>query len=174
MSNIFQKPPSNYLYQVGIANLLDLSAETILLNGPQANGIFESITIPSNAMVSDGQKTVIELYGITNNPNANATIRSRIGSDVIFNAIRGNAASARFMIRQYILRRGVTLAEIYSEIYFDIPSSTNPALVTGEFCFSLFGALNGIDFSQAMEMSYDVTLAAGDSFTLANTHASII
>lgn len=56
MSSIIQKPPNNYQYYVGQANLVDFEDTVVQINGPVANGLLQDLTIPGNTFVYNAQK----------------------------------------------------------------------------------------------------------------------
>lgn len=64
MSNIFQKPPQNYNYIIGLANSVDYESTPVIQNGVVTNQPLQDIVIPGNAFARDGQKAIVVGYGI--------------------------------------------------------------------------------------------------------------
>jgi len=64
MSNIFQKPPQNYNYVVGLANSIDFESTPVIQSGVVSNQPLQDVVIPGNAFVRDGQKVIVCAYGI--------------------------------------------------------------------------------------------------------------
>ena len=55
MGTIFQKPPNNYQYLVGIENLVDYQTGSVSVSGPIAPGNLHLLNAPANVLVQDGQ-----------------------------------------------------------------------------------------------------------------------
>lgn len=60
---IFQKPPFNYQYQVGIANLVDYEFDPISLVAPVTDGLLQNVVIPGRTFVQNGQRAQVNAYG---------------------------------------------------------------------------------------------------------------
>lgn len=79
MSTIFQKPPQNYQYYVGLGNLVDYDTTVVNRTGPVTNGNLQSLTIPGNTLVQAGQKVNLSAQGSYNSvtvaaANINVTV----------------------------------------------------------------------------------------------------
>lgn len=63
MSLIFQKPPFNYQYKVGISNQVDYRLDPIVATGVVAGANLHDLIVPARALVQDGQKLFITAFG---------------------------------------------------------------------------------------------------------------
>lgn len=63
LSLIFQKPPFNYQYQVGLANLVDYAVAPVTVNGPVVNGLLQSLTVKARTFAQDGQNLSVIATG---------------------------------------------------------------------------------------------------------------
>lgn len=78
MSSPFQKPPFNYVYQVGLANAIDYNDNEIVVNGVAPETLVHVLTIPGQVLVNRGQRLDVVALGRQTGAAATKTLRLRL------------------------------------------------------------------------------------------------
>jgi len=110
MSQVFQKPPFNYQYLVGLANSVDFESAPVTQSGVVVNAPLQDLIIPRNAFAQDGQKLIVGGYGRLTTPTVLGQISIAING--VLAAISNSAPSVTEFAWRYdleLLRQGADL-----------------------------------------------------------------
>lgn len=116
MSSIFQKPPNNYQYQIGVPNYVDYNTtpQAVVGAGVQSVG---NLVWPANVFVQEGQRLVARwsgtVAGVVNNRSFATRIDSVTIMSVLFNTTEmPGGANAGFYYETELTRIGTNLEMI--------------------------------------------------------------
>jgi hypothetical protein len=141
LSNIFQKPPQNYLYQVGLANLVDYEFTDAIVNFPAANVPMHNVVIPANTLVQDGQMVYVYsefLVGAHAVSTVTITARQNTSNFAVL-AMAANAAAHAAEMEIRIIRRGANSIDIITKAWFNHQQGNNAILIVTHGCHSSLG-----------------------------------
>jgi len=160
MSVISQKPPKNYLYQVGLGNLIDFAVVVATQTAPVTNGNLQSVTVPGSSFFQDGQKVSIVAYGNSTAHGASSiTWNLLLNGVTIFSATIGSNGNARgFAGRFECIRRNVSTLIFNGELEFNI--ETAAAAIAGTIQGTV-RVLTGLDLTTDSVFQVQVTDGAG-------------
>jgi len=175
MSNIFQQPPYDYDYKVGLASILDSFVQNTSITGAQTNLVYYTLNVPENVLVRDGQLIHLRATGIIANATGNLSVRMQVNGVPVINGTKGAAAgTSEYLLESFIYRRNANSFKSVNKIWFGIiNNSSTPGAIT-----PVVNALN-ITPTQSnallpFTLTLDLTQVAGDSFNHQLTHAVVI
>lgn len=171
MSFIYQKPPNNYVYVVGQANIVDVRDDPVTQSGVVADQPLHTVTIPGNVFVQS-QKAIVTSVGLLTAPVALIQVFARLnGSQIFATNSPINAVQAGFKIDIEIFRQGNNLLFYCSSqmnILISNSSFTNLAPNLSRQSISSFNFLNAITLDFRIN-----TTNAGASLTQEMTWISV-
>jgi hypothetical protein len=160
MSVISQKPPKNYLYQVGLGNLIDFAVVAASQTAPVTNGNLQSVTVPGQSFFQDGQKvSILALGNSTAHGASSITWNLLLNGVVIFTGTIGANGNTRgFVGRFEFLRRNVTTLLFNGQIEFNMETAVSAIVGTIQ---GTTRVLTGLDLTTDSVFQVQVTDAAG-------------
>lgn len=173
MSNIFQKRPFNYGYQVGILNQVDYEVIPVTLTGVIADTLLQDLVIPGNVLVQDGQRLSLIAMGRKTLPIAGPTYIMRVNGITIFlDAFASHAGEQGWKMTSDLIRQGNDLVCVTDGRFLGVLVAPTNAAEQGSS--SNFAKLINVDFSQPLAIAMSVALpGAGDSFTQEVSYVSV-
>lgn len=132
MSQIFQKPPSNYGYTVGLRNAVDFEITPVTVTGPAADVAGQSVIFPANTMVQNGQILVYETFITAVLPSGTRNFKLDLNGVVFFEfgpQAMGPIDTQGIKMRSTFCRTGPTNLLIYTEPILGY--SLSPAIAAG-------------------------------------------
>lgn len=127
MSSIFQKPPFNYQYKVGILNAVDFDNATRTATGIASDVDLSSVVLPSGAWVQDGQRIFLTASGRSTGAG-NKTIDLRLNTNLLFQLTVAPTNNTGWFLETEILRRANNALKSTSRFYFNLNESAGMAV----------------------------------------------
>lgn len=172
MSKIFQKPPNDYQYQVGIANLIDVEDEEIIVNGAVGETPLQNVTVPASVMVLRGQSLDIRAIGRQTGAAAVKTIRLRANGVEIYQNQFTNTSNFQAWSFDGILFRQqnnlIGVGDMKSQLQL---GPANPSAVGTE---TAYFQLDNFNFDIPLELSFSVEIAGAEQVTQKLTRVYVI
>ena len=172
MSNIFQKPPQNYQYIIGLANSVDFESTPVSQSGVVSNQSLQDVVIPANAFVKDGQKVLVTGFGIQTTTVVLSQISVTLnGAQVSISNTTIDGVSRAWKYDLELMRQGADLL-IFSSSQLNIPITTTTFAALSPNVSQT--ALTSFNFSQDITLLFRFTGSnAGSSATQQASWASI-
>lgn len=171
MSNIFQKPPNNYQYVIGVPNYVDIVTTPVTRTGNTGGVVaLHSVVIPPNA-IGDGQYVRILGVGRANNPTAAGSFTTVLNASTIVNVSRALTVGENGWVQNIeLIRHGTSLTTIAW-----LAMVLNAAGIgVGYTPQCNKGVIANVPFDQTITVTFQINATgAGDTFTQDISHASI-
>lgn len=170
MSQIFQKPPNNYQYLIGIENNVDEDSVDVTVLSPSGGEVtLHTVVIPGNTLIRDGQRLLICGVGRCENPIAIATFRLRVNGAAVYEFGKAiSAANNRWFIDLLLIRQGGDLITLSNSSYLH---PVGGVLTGAQQMQGASGPLLPADFTQPLTVAFSVEDAGGVGDTIVQ-HAS--
>jgi hypothetical protein len=143
VSQVFQKPPFNYQYLVGLANSIDFESAPVTQNGVVVQAPLQDLIIPHNVFAQDGQKLIVGGYGRLTTPTVLGQVSVTINGSQV--AVSNSAPSATQFAWKYdleLLRQGADLL-VYASSQMGIAITTSTFTVSPpNLSFTVLPAFN--------------------------------
>lgn len=148
MSLIFQKPPFNYQYKVGIANAVDVETVPVQQDAPVTDGVMQDVVLPGRAFAQDGQRFRAIGIGTLDNPTGTAIFNVTVNGVLVGVGTVGLAVPQRgFKIEVELFRQAANLRVVTT---FNMGILSGSAPVVNQ-AFSTLAAFN---FSQPVTVVF--------------------
>ena len=156
MGAIFQKPPYNYQYYVGVSNLVNYRFDAVQQTAPVTNGaLHNNIVIPARTIVQSGQILDVKAFGNMGAHGATSvTVEALLNGSVVFtgtSAANGTPHAWEMWIRFFTLDKAAGQSLMNATYITNIAN----AVATGVIVSSL-GAQNTLNPFGGAGFGFDV------------------
>lgn len=173
MSSIFQKPPQNYLYSVGLSNIVDVRVDGVQVNGPQTAALLHSLVVPSRTLVQTGQVLKYSAVGAVLNSNGIASFILNFAGSNIMTAARpiGGGVQVGWRIESEMMRFTDNSLLCHSFLFRDY--EINSLNATTVIVSGVGANLTPVNFNVENLIELRVTDVAGDAVNISRSFINV-
>lgn len=171
MSNIFQKPPSNYQYIVGFENNVDFEVTSVIATGAVNGANLQDIIAPANTLVQNGQKLRLVTFGRAAGAGSKRFFCELNGSVIYDGGSLAINNQAFAVILEMLRLSDTTLAVIGFGSYL---FALLPATATAETTRTSYGIISNINFAAQMTFQFRAdVVGVGETLTHEGSFLSV-
>lgn len=172
MSSIFQQPPNNYLYTIGLLNKLAEQSNNVSRTGIVTDAALHSVTIPLRTLITDGQRVYVRGRGQNSGNGGSKTLTARFNTTTLLTiALPAVVAASIYYVDFEVIRTSSTTVDLMIQQLsgYSLSGGASSLTLTGGARSAI--AVPSLDTSDQL-LEFLITIpVGGDNVTMSTSFA---